>query len=50
MVLGLVKSRWHVPVQVLGSLVFVGGFFLAHAHGGRNYVSEILINRLSLPK
>ncbi|KAG2189166.1 hypothetical protein INT44_004308 [Umbelopsis vinacea] len=37
MVLGLVKSRWHVPVQVLGSLVFVGGFFLAHAHSGRNY-------------
>jgi len=37
MVLGLVKSRWHVPVQTLGSLLFVLGFFLAHAHSGRNY-------------
>lgn len=38
MVLGLVKSRWHVPVQTLGSLLFILGFFLAHAHDGRNYV------------
>ncbi|KAG2174969.1 hypothetical protein INT43_006031 [Umbelopsis isabellina] len=37
MVLGLVRSRWHVPVQTLGSLLFVLGFFLAHAHSGRNY-------------
>lgn len=42
MVLGLVKSRWHVPVQTLGSLLFVLGFFLAHAHSGRNYVSYLL--------
>ena len=38
MVLGLSKNRWHVPVQILGTVFFVVGYFLAHAHAGRNYV------------
>lgn len=38
MVLGLAKNRWHVPVQILASAIFVVGLFLAHAHNGRNYV------------
>ncbi|KAI8992103.1 putative integral membrane protein [Mycotypha africana] len=41
MVLGLAKNRWHVPVQVLGTALFVIGLFLAHAHNGRNYEPHI---------
>ena len=40
MVLGLSKNRWHVPVQILGTVFFVAGYFLAHAHAGRNYVRK----------
>lgn len=40
MVLGLAKNKWHVPVQVLATSIFVVGYFLAHAHSGRNYVSK----------
>ncbi|KAI9315919.1 hypothetical protein BX666DRAFT_2019578 [Dichotomocladium elegans] len=41
MVLGLAKNRWHVPVQILGTALFVAGYFLAHAHNGRNYEPHI---------
>ncbi|KAI8094216.1 putative integral membrane protein [Thamnidium elegans] len=41
MVLGLAKNKWHVPVQILGTLLFVIGIFLAHAHDGRNYEPHI---------
>ena len=41
MVLGLSKNRWHVPVQILGTVFFVVGYFLAHAHAGRNYVRKL---------
>ncbi|KAI8642265.1 hypothetical protein BD408DRAFT_344640, partial [Parasitella parasitica] len=41
LVLGLAKNRWHVPVQILASAVFVVGYFLAHAHNGRNYEPHI---------
>jgi hypothetical protein len=37
MVLGLVKSRWHVPTQILGSALATAGYFLGHAHGGRKF-------------
>lgn len=40
MVLGLARNRWHVPVQILATALFVVGYFLAHAHAGRNYVSS----------
>ncbi|KAG8409915.1 hypothetical protein J3458_018991 [Metarhizium acridum] len=40
MVLGITKSRWHVPTQVLGSALALLGFFLGHAHGGREFVSH----------
>lgn len=43
MVLGLAKNKWHVPVQILGTALFVIGIFLAHAHNGRNYVSPPLL-------
>ncbi|POR31882.1 Protein YTP1 [Tolypocladium paradoxum] len=38
MVLGITKSRWHVPTQILGSILALLGFFLGHAHGGREFV------------
>ncbi|KAK6437918.1 hypothetical protein LTR95_005881 [Oleoguttula sp. CCFEE 5521] len=37
MVLGLVKSRWHVPVQILGSAIAIPGYFLGHLHKGRQF-------------
>lgn len=37
MVLGLVKSRWHVPVQILGAALAIPGYFLGHAHKGRQF-------------
>ncbi|KAG5929685.1 hypothetical protein E4U53_002400 [Claviceps sorghi] len=40
MVLGMTKSRWHVPTQVLGSALALLGFFLGHAHGGREFVAH----------
>ncbi|KAI7890581.1 uncharacterized protein EV154DRAFT_421761 [Mucor mucedo] len=41
MVLGLARNKWHVPVQILGTALFVIGIFLAHAHNGRNYEPHI---------
>ncbi|EUC42878.1 hypothetical protein COCMIDRAFT_102366 [Bipolaris oryzae ATCC 44560] len=37
MVLGIIRSKWHVPVQTLGSILAVIGYFLAHHHGGRQF-------------
>ncbi|PNS15622.1 Protein YTP1 [Sphaceloma murrayae] len=37
MVLGLVKSRFHVPVQVLASVLAIVGYFLGHSHKGRQF-------------
>lgn len=41
MVLGMVRSRWHVPVQVLGTSIAVMGWFLGHAHKGRQFAPNI---------
>ena len=41
MVLGLVRSRWHVPCQTLGVILAVVGYFLGHAHGGRQFASNV---------
>ncbi|KAJ2966893.1 hypothetical protein NQ176_g9930 [Zarea fungicola] len=40
MVLGMTKSRWHVPTQIFGSCLALLGFFLGHMHKGRQYVSN----------
>ncbi|KAI6810000.1 hypothetical protein KC332_g13707 [Hortaea werneckii] len=37
MVFGLVRSRWHVPTQILATALAVVGYFLGHAHGGRQF-------------
>ena len=41
MVLGIVRSRWHVPVQVVGTALAVVGYFLGHAHGGRQFAHNV---------
>ncbi|KAI4260256.1 MAG: hypothetical protein LQ352_000378 [Teloschistes flavicans] len=46
MVLGLtrpqiVRSRWHVPLQTLGAIIALLGYFLGHAHGGRQFAPNI---------
>ncbi|KAL6863307.1 hypothetical protein ACO1O0_003554 [Amphichorda felina] len=40
MVFGMTKSRWHVPTQIFGSALALVGFFLGHAHGGREFVGS----------
>ncbi|KAK5995942.1 Protein YTP1 [Cladobotryum mycophilum] len=40
MVFGMTKSRWHVPTQVLGSALALLGFFLGHAHKGREFIGN----------
>ncbi|KAF2159873.1 hypothetical protein M409DRAFT_60466 [Zasmidium cellare ATCC 36951] len=37
MVLGMVRSRFHVPVQVLATALAIVGYFIGHAHGGRQF-------------
>ncbi|KAH9991161.1 hypothetical protein BJV77DRAFT_946642 [Russula vinacea] len=38
MVLGLSRSRWHVPLQATGFALTLGGYILGHAHGGRQFL------------
>jgi hypothetical protein len=37
----MVKNRWHVPVQVLGSALAVLGYFLGHNHKGRQFAPTV---------
>lgn len=38
MILGITKSRFHVPLQTLGCiLTLLPGNFLGHHHGGRSF-------------
>ncbi len=41
MVLGLVRSRWHVPTQVLGTVLAIVGYFLGHKHKGRQFSHNV---------
>ncbi|KAI1928311.1 hypothetical protein LOZ58_001021 [Ophidiomyces ophidiicola] len=41
MVLGITKSRWHVPVQVVGTIVAFLAYFLGHLHKGRQFAPNI---------
>ncbi|TGO45335.1 hypothetical protein BOTNAR_0678g00080 [Botryotinia narcissicola] len=36
-VLGIIRSRWHVPVQTGGLVLAITGHLLGHAHGGREF-------------
>lgn len=37
MVLGIVRNRWHVPVQIAATAIFVPAYFLGHMHKGRQF-------------
>ncbi|KZT57347.1 membrane protein [Calocera cornea HHB12733] len=37
MVLGMVKSRWHIPLQCVGLVLTTAGYILGHSHGGRQF-------------
>ncbi|KAH7348134.1 integral membrane protein-like protein [Pyrenochaeta sp. MPI-SDFR-AT-0127] len=41
MVLGIIRSKWHVPVQTVGSLLAVVGYFLGHKHKGRQFTENV---------
>ncbi|OIW29402.1 hypothetical protein CONLIGDRAFT_631478 [Coniochaeta ligniaria NRRL 30616] len=38
MVLGIIKNRWHVPLQVFATAIAIVGYFLGHMHKGREFV------------
>lgn len=40
MVLGIIRSKWHVPVQVAGSILAIVGYFLGHNHKGRQFTED----------
>jgi hypothetical protein len=37
MVLGIIHSRWHVPVQILSSAIATVAYFMGHMHKGRQF-------------
>ncbi|CAI6333278.1 unnamed protein product [Periconia digitata] len=37
MVLGIIRSKWHVPVQTAGCVLAIIGYFLGHKHKGRQF-------------
>ncbi|PKX88397.1 Ytp1 family protein [Aspergillus novofumigatus IBT 16806] len=41
MVLGIVRSRWHVPLQIVGTVIAVVACFLGHAHKGRQFGENV---------
>ncbi|KAJ7497939.1 hypothetical protein B0H11DRAFT_1997903 [Mycena galericulata] len=38
MVLGITRSRWHVPLQSVGFVLTAGGYVLGHSHKGRMFL------------
>ncbi|TDL22247.1 hypothetical protein BD410DRAFT_788981 [Rickenella mellea] len=41
MVLGITRSRWHVPLQSAGFALTVAGYILGHSHGGRQFLPSV---------
>ncbi|KAG6812346.1 hypothetical protein H0H92_003336 [Tricholoma furcatifolium] len=41
MVLGITRSRWHVPLQSAGFLLTFGGYILGHSHKGRQFLPSV---------
>jgi len=39
--LQIVRSRWHVPVQTIGTVLAIVGYFLGHSHGGRQFATNV---------
>ncbi|CAG8480380.1 9915_t:CDS:2 [Gigaspora margarita] len=40
MVLGFSRSRYHVPFQLVGTFIVTLGYFLGHAHEGRQFAGD----------
>ena len=36
-VMQMVRSRWHVPLQITGTALAIVGYFLGHSHKGRQF-------------
>ncbi|KAI1495471.1 hypothetical protein F5X99DRAFT_403437 [Biscogniauxia marginata] len=49
MVLGIVKSRWHVPVQAAGTILAILGYALGHMHGGREFLHSNVHSKFASP-
>ncbi|KAI1080792.1 hypothetical protein F5B20DRAFT_538966 [Whalleya microplaca] len=49
MVLGIVKSRWHVPVQVAGTALAILGHALGHMHSGREFLHSNVHSKFATP-
>ncbi|KAF2841559.1 integral membrane protein-like protein [Patellaria atrata CBS 101060] len=41
MVLGIIRSRWHVPLQSTATVLSVVGWFLGHKHKGRQFAPNV---------
>lgn len=41
LVAGLARSRFHVPIQIFGSVLALTGYFLGHLHKGRQFAHNI---------
>lgn len=37
----MIRSRWHVPTQVLGTLLALAAYFLGHKHKGRQFADNV---------
>ena len=37
----MIRSRWHVPTQTLGSLLALAAYFLGHKHKGRQFAENV---------
>ncbi len=44
----IVRSRWHVPLQTLGTVLAIVGYFLGHAHGGRQFAPNVHASMASM--
>ncbi|KAL1392305.1 integral membrane protein [Phyllosticta capitalensis] len=40
MVLGITRSRWHVPLQTTAAVLAILGYFLGHSHKGRQFAPD----------
>ncbi|KAI1491392.1 hypothetical protein F5X96DRAFT_631401 [Biscogniauxia mediterranea] len=49
MVLGIVKSRWHVPLQSIGTILAIVGYALGHMHGGREFLHSNVHSKFASP-
>ncbi|ORY70983.1 uncharacterized protein BCR38DRAFT_415647 [Pseudomassariella vexata] len=49
MVLGIVKNRWHVPIQVFGTVLSILGYALGHMHGGREFLHTNVHSKFAKP-